>query len=130
MRVSPMPNPHRISLSKAWTTLAQHPGSLHRQRFFQKPTNLCDQTSVRLRIESQIEIQSAFLNGHPLGDSIPKSQNTNPLDAENFQEFGYDWSIASALLTRNELVLCFPTPDPLPPESLPKIDVWLEIFSP
>jgi hypothetical protein len=126
-----MPTPHRISLDRAWTTLPNQSGSLHLQRFFQKPTNLCEQTTVRLRLESQMEIQTAWFNGRKLtGNSTPKPPNANPVDAENSLEFGYDWEVTEALGTRNELVLTWPISDPLPPESPPKFQVWLEIFAP
>lgn len=145
-----MTSPHRINLSRAWIPLTDPP--LHRennqdlllgstidapakalklQRFFQKPTNLCQQTQVRLRIDCQTELRIAVLNGQELfGFSRPLQPNANPMDTENFQEFRYDWDVTSALETRNQLVLGWPIPDLNPPESPPKFQVWLEIFAP
>ena len=128
---NPMPNPHHISLSKAWTTLASQSGELKLQRMFHKPTNLCPLTSVRLRIENGRILHSVQLNGQELlGNSNPLTENALPDEAENSSEFGYDWEITSALATRNVLVLAWPMPDTIPPESPPKFEAWLEIFAP
>ena len=123
--------PHRISLARAWTPLDHQPEVLNLQRFFQKPTNLCSQTTIRLRIDSQREFQSVHLNGEQLDrNSKPRVGNAKQVDTENSLEFGYDWDITENLKTRNQLVLCWPVPDPHPPESLPSFEVWLEIFAP
>ena len=45
MRMSTRPEPHRISLARGWKY------SKDWQRFFHKPTNLCQQSVVRLRID-------------------------------------------------------------------------------
>lgn len=89
------------------------------QRFFQKPTNLCLQTKVRLRLESSHAVESVILNGQEL-----------PLEAEKTLNFGYDWDITVALLTRNQLVVSWLLSDPVPPETPPKFDACLEIFAP
>jgi hypothetical protein len=89
------------------------------QRFFQKPTNLCSQTKVRLRLESSHAVESVILNGQEL-----------PLEAEKTLNFGYDWDITVALLTRNQLVVSWLLSDPVPPETPPKFDACLEIFAP
>ena len=89
------------------------------QRFFQKPTNICSQTKVRLRLESSHAVESVILNGQEL-----------PLEAEKTLNFGYDWDITVALLTRNQLVVSWLLSDPVPPETPPKFDACLEIFAP
>ena len=89
------------------------------QRFFQKPTNLCSQTKVRLRLESSHAVESVILNGQEL-----------PLEAEKTLNFGYDWDITVALLARNQLVVSWLLSDPVPPETPPKFDACLEIFAP
>jgi len=61
--MSKRPEPHRISLARGWKY------SKDWQRFFHKPTNLCQQSVVRLRIESDRALQSARLNGQILATS-------------------------------------------------------------
>lgn len=125
MRMSQRPEPHRISLARGWKY------SKDWQRFFHKPTNLCQQSVVRLRIESNRALQSARLNGQILATSQePASSHTSDSGAENSFRFGYDWEITSAVQARNELVLGWPNPDPKTQESEPQIEVWLEIFAP
>ena len=125
MRMSTRPEPHRISLARGWKY------SKDWQRFFHKPTNLCQQSVVRLRIESNRALQSARLNGQILATSQePASSHTSDSGAENSFRFGYDWEITSAVQARNELVLGWPNPDPKTQESEPQIEVWLEIFAP
>ena len=125
MRMSTRPEPHRISLTRGWKY------SKDWQRFFHKPTNLCQQSVVRLRIESDLRLQSARLNGQILATSQePASSPTSDSGAENSFRFGYDWEITSAVQARNELVLGWPNPDPKTQESEPQIEVWLEIFAP
>lgn len=114
-----MRTPHRISLARAWTQIHQDTSFLRVQRFFQKPTNLCSQTKVRLRLESSHAVESVILNGQEL-----------PLEAEKTLNFGYDWDITVALLTRNQLVVSWLLSDPVPPETPPKFDACLEIFAP
>ncbi|MFN4905583.1 MAG: hypothetical protein ACK5LQ_10165 [Planctomycetota bacterium] len=111
--------PHRISLARAWTQIHQDTSLLRVQRFFQKPTNLCLQTKVRLRLESSHAVESVILNGQEL-----------PLEAEKTLNFGYDWDITVALLARNQLVVSWLLSDPVPPETPPKFDACLEIFAP
>ncbi|MEK0425716.1 MAG: hypothetical protein RJB11_1807 [Planctomycetota bacterium] len=111
--------PHRISLARAWTQIHQDTSLLRVQRFFQKPTNICWQTKVRLRLESSHAVESVILNGQEL-----------PLEAEKTLNFGYDWDITVALLTRNQLVVSWLLSDPVPPETPPKFDACLEIFAP
>ena len=123
--MSTRPEPHRISLARGWKY------SKDWQRFFHKPTNLCQQSVVRLRIESNRALQSARLNGQILATSQePASSHTSDSGAENSFRFGYDWEITSAVQARNELVLGWPNPDPKTQESEPQIEVWLEIFAP
>lgn len=123
--MSQRPEPHRISLARGWKY------SKDWQRFFHKPTNLCQQSVVRLRIESNRALQSARLNGQILATSQePASSHTSDSGAENSFRFGYDWEITSAVQARNELVLGWPNPDPKTQESEPQIEVWLEIFAP
>ena len=137
MRMSTRPEPHRISLARGWKY------SKDWQRFFHKPTNLCQQSVVRLRIESNRRLRSARLNGQILATSQepvtiqgpvtiqePASSHTSDSGAENSFRFGYDWEITSAVQARNELVLGWPNPDPKTHESEPQIEVWLEIFAP
>ena len=125
MRMSTRPEPHRISLARGWKY------SKDWQRFFHKPTNLCQQSVVRLRIESDRRLRSARLNGQILATSQePASSHTSDSGAENSFRFGYDWEITSAVQARNELVLGWPNPDPKTQESEPQIEVWLEIFAP
>ena len=131
MRMSTRPEPHRISLARGWKY------SKDWQRFFHKPTNLCQQSVVRLRIESDRALRSARLNGQILATSqepatIQESASSHTSDsgAENSFRFGYDWEITSAVQARNELVLAWPNPDPKTQESEPQIEVWLEIFAP
>lgn len=137
MRMSKRPEPHRISLARGWKY------SKDWQRFFHKPTNLCQQSVVRLRIESDRALQSARLNGQilttsqepaisqePVTIQEPASSHTSDSGAENSFRFGYDWEITSAVRARNELVLGWPNPDPKTQESEPQIEVWLEIFDP
>jgi hypothetical protein len=105
------------------------------QRFFHKPTNLCEQSVVRLRIESDRPLREIQLNGQileipqrsSLGSSLGSTGNSG---AENSARFGYDWHISQRLEARNELVLGWPNPDPKTQESEPQIEVWLEIFAP
>lgn len=123
--MSQRPEPHRISLARGWKY------SKDWQRFFHKPTNLCQQSVVRLRIESNRRLRSARLNGQILATSQePASSHTSDSGAENSFRFGYDWEITSAVQARNELVLGWPNPDPKTQESEPQIEVWLEIFAP
>lgn len=123
--MSTRPEPHRISLTRGWKY------SKDWQRFFHKPTNLCQQSVVRLRIESNRRLRSARLNGQILATSQePASSPTSDSGAENSFRFGYDWEITSAVQARNELVLGWPNPDPKTQESEPQIEVWLEIFAP
>ncbi len=123
--------PHRISLSRAWTVLQSDLSVLKLQRFFQKPTGLCSQTVVRLKIGSQQEFQSVLLNGRQLiGASISQRENDGQQEAEKTLDFGYDWDITAILLGRNELVVSWPMSDPVPPEPPPKFEVCLEIFAP
>ena len=131
MRMSERPEPHRISLARGWKY------SEDWQRFFHKPTNLCQQSVVRLRIESDRALQSARLNGQilatiqgPVTIQEPASSHTSDSGAENSARFGYDWHISQRLEARNELVLGWPNPDPKTQESEPQIEVWLEIFAP
>ena len=133
-----MPNPHRISLARAWTPIPNPSCPIALQRFFQKPTNLGEETRVQLKIVCHDKLQDAYLNGQPLAhwnsahlnSEIPDLHNASQVEAENSREFGYDWQIAAALKTRNELVLCWPTSDSHPPVSPPKFEVCLEIFAP
>lgn len=137
MRMSERPEPHRISLARGWKY------SKDWQRFFHKPTNLCEQSVVRLRIESDRPLREIQLNGQileipqrsSLGSSPGTSQgsslgSTGDSGAENSARFGYDWHISQRLEARNELVLAWPNPDPKTQESEPQIEVWLEIFAP
>lgn len=129
MRMSERPEPHRISLARGWKY------SKDWQRFFHKPTNLCEQSVVRLRIESDRPLREIQLNGQileiPQRSSRGSSQsNTGDSGAENSDCFGYDWHISQRLEARNELVLAWPNPDPKTQESEPQIEVWLEIFAP
>lgn len=129
MRMSERPEPHRISLARGWKY------SKDWQRFFHKPTNLCEQSVVRLRIESDRPLREIQLNGQileiPQRSSLGLSQsNTGDSGAENSACFGYDWHISQRLEARNELVLAWPNPDPKTQESEPQIEVWLEIFAP
>jgi hypothetical protein len=126
-----MPNPHRISLARAWTTRDSSSASFQLQRHFQTPTGLCPETIVRLRIQSPIAIEQVDLNGEPLClNSTLDEQNAQQVAAENLSEFVYDWEITAVLTTRNELVVTWPPSDPLPPIFPPKFEVWLEIFAP
>jgi hypothetical protein len=127
--MSEQPEPHRISLARGWKY------SKDWQRFFHKPTNLCEQSVVRLRIESDRPLREIQLNGQileiPQRSSLGSSQsNTDDSGAENSDCFGYDWHISQRLEARNELVLAWPNPDPKTQESEPQIEVWLEIFAP
>jgi hypothetical protein len=135
--MSEQPEPHRISLARGWKY------SKDWQRFFHKPTNLCEQSVVRLRIESDRPLREIQLNGQileipqrsSLGSSPGTSQgsslgSTGNSGAENSARFGYDWHISQRLEARNELVLAWPNPDPKTQESEPQIEVWLEIFAP
>jgi hypothetical protein len=127
--MSERPEPHRISLARGWKY------SKDWQRFFHKPTNLCEQSVVRLRIESDRPLREIQLNGQileiPQGSSLGSSQgSTGDSGAENSARFGYDWHISQRLEARNELVLAWPNPDPKTQESEPQIEVWLEIFAP
>ena len=145
MRMSERPEPHRISLARGWKY------SKDWQRFFHKPTNLCEQSVVRLRIETDRPLREIQLNGQileipqrsslgssqgfSLGASLGTSQgsslgSTGDSGAENSARFGYDWHISQRLEARNELVLAWPNPDPKTQESEPQIEVWLEIFAP
>lgn len=127
--MSERPEPHRISLARGWKY------SEDWQRFFHKPTNLCEQSVVRLRIESDRPLREIQLNGQileipqrsSLGSSLGSTGNSG---AENSARFGYDWHISQRLEARNELVLAWPNPDPKTQESEPQIEVWLEIFAP
>lgn len=129
MRMSERPEPHRISLARGWKY------SKDWQRFFHKPTNLCEQSVVRLRIETDRPLREIQLNGQileipqrsSLGSSLGSTGNSG---AENSARFGYDWHISQRLEARNELVLAWPNPDPKTQESEPQIEVWLEIFAP
>ena len=129
MRMSKRPEPHRISLARGWKY------SKDWQRFFHKPTNLCEQSVVRLRIESDRPLREIQLNGQILeipqrsSLGLPQS-NTGDSGAENSACFGYDWHISQRLEARNELLLGWPNPDPKTQESEPQIEVWLEIFAP
>jgi hypothetical protein len=135
--MSERPEPHRISLARGWKY------SKDWQRFFHKPTNLCEQSVVRLRIESDRPLREIQLNGQileiPKGSSLGSSPGTSQgsslgstgdSGAENSARFGYDWHISQRLEARNELVLAWPNPDPKTQESEPQIEVWLEIFAP
>jgi hypothetical protein len=131
--MSQRPEPHRISLARGWKY------SKDWQRFFHKPTNLCEQSVVRLRIESDRPLREIQLNGQileipqesSLGSSLgPSQSSTGNSGAENSDCFGYDWHISQRLEARNELVLAWPNPDPKTQESEPQIEVWLEIFAP
>jgi hypothetical protein len=135
--MSERPEPHRISLARGWKY------SEDWQRFFHKPTNLCEQSVVRLRIESDRPLREIQLNGQILeipqrsslgsspGTSLGSSLgSTGDSGAENSARFGYDWHISQRLEARNELVLAWPNPDPKTQESEPQIEVWLEIFAP
>jgi hypothetical protein len=143
--MSERPEPHRISLARGWKY------SEDWQRFFHKPTNLCEQSVVRLRIETDRPLREIQLNGQileipqrsslgssqgfSLGASLGTSQgsslgSTGDSGAENSARFGYDWHISQRLEARNELVLAWPNPDPKTQESEPQIEVWLEIFAP
>jgi len=135
--MSERPEPHRISLARGWKY------SKDWQRFFHKPTNLCEQSVVRLRIESDRPLREIQLNGQILeipqrsslgsspGTSLGSSLgSTGDSGAENSARFGYDWHISQRLEARNELVLAWPNPDPKTQESEPQIEVWLEIFAP
>ena len=129
MRMSERPEPHRISLARGWKY------SEDWQRFFHKPTNLCEQSVVRLRIESDRPLREIQLNGQILEISQESSLgsslgSTGDSGAENSARFGYDWHISQRLEARNELVLAWPNPDPKTQESEPQIEVWLEIFAP
>ena len=129
MRMSERPEPHRISLARGWKY------SKDWQRFFHKPTNLCEQSVVRLRIESDRPLREIQLNGQILEIPQRSSQgsslgSTGDSGAENSARFGYDWHISQRLEARNELVLAWPNPDPKTQESEPQIEVWLEIFAP
>jgi len=127
--MSEQPEPHRISLARGWKY------SKDWQRFFHKPTNLCEQSVVRLRIESDRPLREIQLNGQIL--EIPQRSSlglslgsTGDSGAENSARFGYDWHISQRLEARNELLLGWPNPDPKTQESEPQIEVWLEIFAP
>jgi len=127
--MSERPEPHRISLARGWKY------SKDWQRFFHKPTNLCEQSVVRLRIESDRPLREIQLNGQILEISQESSLgsslgSTGDSGAENSARFGYDWHISQRLEARNELVLAWPNPDPKTQESEPQIEVWLEIFAP
>lgn len=127
--MSERPEPHRISLARGWKY------SKDWQRFFHKPTNLCEQSVVRLRIESDRPLREIQLNGQileiPQRSSLGSSLgSTGDSGAENSARFGYDWHISQRLEARNELVLGWPNPDPKTQESEPQIEVWLEIFAP
>jgi hypothetical protein len=127
--MSERPEPHRISLARGWKY------SEDWQRFFHKPTNLCEQSVVRLRIESDRPLREIQLNGQileiPQRSSLGSSLgSTGDSGAENSARFGYDWHISQRLEARNELVLAWPNPDPKTQESEPQIEVWLEIFAP
>lgn len=123
--------PHRISLSRAWAAQQSDVSVLKLQRFFQKPTGICSETVVRLKIESQQELQSVLLNGSQLtGPSLSQRENDGQPEAEKTLNFGYDWDITAILLARNELVVSWPMSDPVPPEPPPKFEVCLEIFAP
>jgi hypothetical protein len=127
--MSEQPEPHRISLARGWKY------SKDWQRFFHKPTNLCEQSVVRLRIESDRPLREIQLNGQILEIPQRSSQGTSlgstgDSGAENSARFGYDWHISQRLEARNELVLAWPNPDPKTQESEPQIEVWLEIFAP
>jgi hypothetical protein len=127
--MSERPEPHRISLARGWKY------SEDWQRFFHKPTNLCEQSVVRLRIESDRPLREIQLNGQILEIPQRSSQgsslgSTGDSGAENSARFGYDWHISQRLEARNELVLAWPNPDPKTQESEPQIEVWLEIFAP
>ena len=127
--MSERPEPHRISLARGWKY------SKDWQRFFHKPTNLCEQSVVRLRIESDRPLREIQLNGQileiPQRSSLGSSQSsTGNSGAENSDCFGYDWHISQRLEARNELLLGWPNPDPKTQESEPQIEVWLEIFAP
>jgi hypothetical protein len=127
--MSERPEPHRISLARGWKY------SKDWQRFFHKPTNLCEQSVVRLRIETDRPLREIQLNGQILEIPQRSSQgsslgSTGDSGAENSFRFGYDWEITSAVQARNELVLGWPNPDPKTQESEPQIEVWLEIFAP
>jgi hypothetical protein len=127
--MSERPEPHRISLARGWKY------SKDWQRFFHKPTNLCEQSVVRLRIESDRPLREIQLNGQILEIPQRSSQgsslgSTGDSGAENSARFGYDWHISQRLEARNELVLGWPNPDPKTQESEPQIEVWLEIFAP
>lgn len=129
MRMSERPEPHRISLARGWKY------SKDWQRFFHKPTNLCEQSVVRLRIETDRPLREIQLNGQileiPQRSSLGSSLgSTGDSGAENSARFGYDWHISQRLEARNELVLAWPNPDPKTQESEPQIEVWLEIFAP
>jgi len=129
VRMSQRPEPHRISLARGWKY------SKDWQRFFHKPTNLCEQSVVRLRIESDRPLREIQLNGQILEIPQRSSQgsslgSTGDSGAENSARFGYDWHISQRLEARNELVLAWPNPDPKTQESEPQIEVWLEIFAP
>jgi hypothetical protein len=129
VRMSERPEPHRISLARGWKY------SEDWQRFFHKPTNLCEQSVVRLRIESDRPLREIQLNGQILEISQESSLgsslgSTGDSGAENSARFGYDWHISQRLEARNELVLAWPNPDPKTQESEPQIEVWLEIFAP
>ena len=129
MRMSERPEPHRISLARGWKY------SKDWQRFFHKPTNLCEQSVVRLRIESDRPLREIQLNGQILEIPQRSSQgsslgSTGDSGAENSARFGYDWHISQRLEARNELLLGWPNPDPKTQESEPQIEVWLEIFAP
>jgi hypothetical protein len=127
--MSERPEPHRISLARGWKY------SKDWQRFFHKPTNLCEQSVVRLRIESDRPLREIQLNGQILEIPQRSSQGTSlgstgDSGAENSARFGYDWHISQRLEARNELLLGWPNPDPKTQESEPQIEVWLEIFAP
>jgi hypothetical protein len=135
--MSQRPEPHRISLARGWKY------SKDWQRFFHKPTNLCEQSVVRLRIETDRPLREIQLNGQILeipqrsslgsspGTSLGTSLgSTGDSGAENSARFGYDWHISQRLEARNELLLGWPNPDPKTQESEPQIEVWLEIFAP
>jgi len=129
VRMSERPEPHRISLARGWKY------SKDWQRFFHKPTNLCEQSVVRLRIESDRPLREIQLNGQILEISQESSLgsslgSTGDSGAENSARFGYDWHISQRLEARNELLLGWPNPDPKTQESEPQIEVWLEIFAP
>jgi hypothetical protein len=127
--MSERPEPHRISLARGW----KYSEDWH--RFFHKPTNLCEQSVVRLRIESDRPLREIQLNGQileiPQRSSLGSSLgSTGDSGAENSARFGYDWHISQRLEARNELLLGWPNPDPKTQESEPQIEVWLEIFAP